>query len=119
MAPGSTAYSHLCQTNVSSYAIVGSWEPDAFFSHAAEEGLFKNILVNLFYDLDRNGFQGNFTGDNDLQVNLTSQAGGLDSGGFRLPGNAAIPNEIVIYPNTVHSSKLIIPLDQNISSELH
>jgi hypothetical protein len=116
LVPGSTAYMHLCRTNVTSYAIAGSWAPGASNSRLDEAVLHKNILGNPFFDLDRDGFQGNM-GNNDLQVNLTSQVGGLDSQ-FRLPSNSTIPNQSEVYPSTVHSS-LLIHGDQNVTSELH
>jgi hypothetical protein len=101
LAPSSAAFSHLCQTNVTSYAIAGSWAPSAYGSRAAMEGLFSNILGNPLFDLDKDGFQGNFQGNNDLQVNLTSQVGGLQSE-FRQSSSSDIPNQSAVYPNTIH-----------------
>jgi hypothetical protein len=103
LAPSSAAFSHLCQTNVPSYAIAGSWAPSAFGSHAVMEWLFSNILGNPQFNLDIDGFQGNFQGNNDLQVNLTSQIGGLQSE-FRQPASTDIPDQSAIYPNTIHGS---------------
>lgn len=113
LIPRSTAYSHLCQTNVSSYAIAGTWAPDAFASHQITEGLFKNILGNPLFDLDTDGFQGqgDFEGNNDLQINLTSQVGGLHSA-FRKPNDNNIPNESAVYLSTVHGSFLIPDHDE-------
>jgi pimeloyl-ACP methyl ester carboxylesterase len=116
LIPGSVAYSHLCQTNVSSYAIAGSWAPYAFRTHEFMEELYESILGSIKFDLDEDGFQDNFQGNNDLAVNLTSQIGGLNSA-FRLPGNVTtVPNESVVYPNTVHWNKPI--LDPNIHAEI-
>ena len=116
LIPGSTAYSHLCQTNVPSYAIAGSWEPNGIQSHLNMEFLFKNILGNPQFDLDIDGFQGNFQGNNDLQVNLTSQAGGLHST-FRWPTDNSpntLPDESAIYSNTVHAKFFVAIPEQNI-----
>ena len=103
LAPGSAAFSHLCQTNVPSYAIAGSWAPSALGSHEAMEWLFSNILGDPLFDLDIDGFQGKFQGNNDLQVNLTSQIGGLQ-GEFRQTASTDIPNQSAVYPNTIHAS---------------
>ena len=103
LAPDSTAFSHLCQTNVRSYAIAGSWAPSAFGSHTIMEGLFRNILGDPRFDLDMDGFQGNIQGNNDLQVNLTSQTGGLHSE-FRQLDSSDVPNHSTVYPNTIHGS---------------
>jgi hypothetical protein len=103
LAPGSAAFAHLCQTNVPSYAIAGSWAPNAFGSHMVIEGLFKNILGDPLFDLVIDGFQGNFQGNNDLQVNLTSQIGGLQSE-FRPLASSDVPNQSAVYPNTIHGS---------------
>jgi pimeloyl-ACP methyl ester carboxylesterase len=116
LIPGSIAYSHLCQTNVKSYAIVGSWGPNAVASHFLMESLFKNLLGDPTFNLDIDGFRGNFQGDNDLQVNLTSQAGGLHTV-FPISNNPkhdALPNESKGYNNTVHSSIFIAPPDQSL-----
>ncbi len=102
LSPRSVAYSDLCQTNVSSYAIAGSWKPGAIVSRDAQEEFYKNILGDPFFDLDIDGFQG----DNDLQVNITSQLGGLDEK-VRNVGNDSLPNQAAIYHNTVHGSHLI------------
>jgi hypothetical protein len=102
LSPRSVAYSDLCQTNVTSYAIAGSWKPGAIVSRDAQEQFYKNILGDPFFDLDMDGFQG----DNDLQVNVTSQLGGLD-GKVRNVGNDTLPNQAAIYNNTVHGSHLI------------
>ena len=74
LIPGSRAYSHMCPTNVKSYAIVGVWEPSDIRSRTDQELLFKTIKGRLEFDLDRDAFQGR---PNDLLVSVTSQAGGL------------------------------------------
>ena len=102
---------YLCQTSVPSYAIAGSWRPNAINDHSYEQTLFGNILSIPSFDLDKDGFHGN----NDLQVNITSQTGGLHSI-FRSPGTHDIPNESEIYPSIVHSDA-VNKLDQNVFSE--
>ena len=67
--------------------------------------------------MDKDGFGGNTQGDNDLQVSITSQLGGVDGIKFRSLTNSTIPNKSEVYNNTVHSSALIQG-DQNIFSEL-
>jgi hypothetical protein len=103
LIPGSIAYSHLCQTNVKSYVIVGSWGPRGVASKDSLESFYKNILNNPTFNLDKDGFQGNFQGNDDLQVNLTSQAGGLPTV-FQLPNNKQniLPPESAGYLNTIH-----------------
>lgn len=103
LAPGSAALSHLCPTDVRSYAIAGSWAPSAFGSHEVIEASFKNILGDPLFDLDTDGFQGKFQGNNDLQVNLTSQIGGLKSE-FRQLASNDLPNQSAIYRNIIHGS---------------
>lgn len=114
MIPGSIAYSHLCPTNVKSYAIVGSWGPNAVASHFLMESLFKNILGDPTFNLDTDGFRGNFQGDNDLQVNLTSQAGGLHTKFLTSNTHGALPNESKGYNNTLHTSIFIALSDQSL-----
>lgn len=75
LTPGSIAYDRLCQTNVPSYAIGGSWTSKATNSHSSMEIFYRTILGYLLFDLDKDGFQGYFEGDNDLQVNIFSQTG--------------------------------------------
>lgn len=69
--------------------------------------------------MDKNGFKGNNQGNNDSQVNLTSQLGGLNNIKFRSVTNETIPTHGEIYNNTVHSSFLIQAGDQNVVSELY
>ena len=115
---------HLCQTDVKSYAIAGSPEPYGLASHKATESLFQNILGNPLFNLDIDGFHGVFQGNNDLQVNLTSQSGGLHSS-FRHLGstshssNNSIPSESEVYPNTVHSDRLVFDNKTIVSAETY
>jgi hypothetical protein len=48
LIPKSTAYSHLCQTNVQSYAIAGIWAPNAENSYLQEQLFYQSILENQF-----------------------------------------------------------------------
>ena len=83
LIPRSDAYSHLCQTNVSSYAIAGSWKPNATDSHSDQERVYKVLTKNPEFRLNEDGFQD----DNDLVVNITSQLGGLQNQTFQPNGN--------------------------------
>ncbi len=116
LIPGSIAYSHLCPTNVKSYAIVGSWGPLGNASMKQLQSFFRNITNNPSFNLDRDGFKGNFQGNNDLQVNLTSQAGGLHTV-FPLPTNSKqndLPPESVGYFNIIHAPIFIAQSDKNL-----
>jgi hypothetical protein len=84
--------------------VVGGLMPSMFI---LPNRLFMEISSNPFLDLDRDGFYG----DNDLQVNIPSQIGGLPSA-LRLSDSQDIPNESEVYRNTVHSNALK-GLDQN------
>jgi len=112
LIPGSDAYSHLYQTNVKSYAIAGSWKPNADDSHESQEWDFQFITDNLDFNLGRDGFHD----DNDLVVSITSQLGGL--GGLqnqiRQPENNDIPNKSAIYSNIIHGSLLIKKHDKDV-----
>jgi len=119
LIPGSDAYSHLYQTNVKSYAIAGSWKPNANDSHESQEWNYQFITDNLGFNLDRDGFHD----DNDLVVSITSQLGGLpyqirQPGSNDPPNEEDIPNKSAIYPNTVHAS-FLIKRDKDISSETY
>ena len=107
----SIAYRHMCPTNVPSYAIAGSWIPCAFNGHTLMERFYRNLLNDPTFNLDIDGFGGNFIGNNDLQVDLTSQTGGLNSSFRQLTDSGtnidSIPKESSVYPNTVHSSNWI------------
>jgi triacylglycerol esterase/lipase EstA (alpha/beta hydrolase family) len=99
LAPDSAAYSNLLPTSVKSYAIAGSWKPDANMSHKDLEEYYRNILGNPFFSLDRDGLYG----DNDLQVSVSSQLGGLD-GKRRRSVDKNPPKYGAIYENTLHSN---------------
>lgn len=99
LAPCSAAYSNLLPTNVKSYAIAGKWMPDATMSHRVMEEYYRNIQGNPFFSLDTDGFKG----DNDLQVSVSSQLGGLD-GKCRESTDQNPPKYGAIYKNTIHSS---------------
>jgi triacylglycerol esterase/lipase EstA (alpha/beta hydrolase family) len=108
LIPNSTAYSHLCQTPVSSYAIAGSWKSKATDSHSDQERVYKVITKNPEFRLDEDGFQG----DNDLVVSITSQLGGLQNQ-TRQPDSNNIPNNSSVYNNTVHVIGYIMGNDAN------
>jgi hypothetical protein len=115
LIPGSNAYSHLCQMPVTSYAIAGSWRPDATDSYSNQEGVYKAITENNTFNLDKDALPD----QNDLVVRVTSQLGGLPYH-FRQPGSNDIPNESSVYNNTVHTSYYIMGSDKNkikVSSE--
>lgn len=113
LAPDSAAYPNLLPTNVKSYAIAGSWKPDANTSHNILEENLRNILGNPFFSLDRDGFHG----DNDLQVSISSQLGGLD-GKHRRNGDKNMPKFGAIYINALHSSGFNFDDIDKVSSEL-
>jgi PGAP1-like protein len=115
LIPGSDAYSHLCQTNVSSYAIAGSWRPDATDSHSNQEGVYKAITENNTFNLEDNDV---LTDQNDLVVSVTSQLGGLPYQ-VRQPEGNDIPNSSSVYDNTVHTTYYIRgnDINKNVSSE--
>jgi len=49
LIPNSNAYSHLCQTNVKSYAIAGSYRPNANESHSSQESFYKTVVDSKCY----------------------------------------------------------------------
>jgi hypothetical protein len=114
LIPGSDAYSHLCQTNVSSYAIAGSWRPNSTDSHSNQEGVYKVITDENTFNLDKDVL----TDQNDLVVSVTSQLGGLPYQ-VRQPGSNDIPNNSSVYDNTVHTTYYIRgnDINKNVSSE--
>lgn len=119
MIPESDAYSHLCQTNVKSYAIAGSWKPNAKHSHESQERDYRCIIDKFSFNLDTDGFHD----DNDLVVSVTSQLGGLPCqfrqiGSNNIPTDDEIPNKSAVYPNTVHASSMIKG-DNNVTSETY
>ncbi len=99
LAPCSAAYSNLLPTNVKSYAIAGSWKPYAIMSQEDLEEYYRNILGDPFFSLDKDGFNG----ENDLQVSVSSQLGGLD-GKCRRSVDKNPPKYGAIYENTIHAS---------------
>jgi hypothetical protein len=114
LIPGSDAYSHLCQTNISSYAIAGSWMPNATESHSNQEGVYKVITDKNTFNLDKDVL----TDQNDLVVSVTSQLGGLPYQ-VRQLGSNDIPNNSSVYDNTVHTTYYIRgnDINKNVSSE--
>jgi pimeloyl-ACP methyl ester carboxylesterase len=48
LAPDSAAYSNLLPTNVKSYAIAGSWKPDAIVSHEFLEEYYRQLCIHQF-----------------------------------------------------------------------
>ena len=118
LVPGSKAYSDMCQTNVPSYAIAASWSPNANNSYRDIQNLYRNITDNQKFDLDINGFNGTTRGNNDLQVNLTSQLGDLPIQ-WRIPNSSILPNQSEAYNNTVHYVLLYNTTDTNANWELN
>ena len=114
LIPGSDADSNLYQTNVKSYAIAGSWKPNAKDSRDSQEYDYQFITDNLGFNLDRDGFHD----DNDLVVSVTSQLGGLGDlqNHIRQAKSKDIPAKCAIYPNTVHASFLISKHDKEVVS---
>jgi triacylglycerol esterase/lipase EstA (alpha/beta hydrolase family) len=113
LAPDSAAYSNLLPTSIKSYAIAGSWKPKANMSHKDLEEYYRNILGNPFFSLDRDGLYG----DNDLQVSVSSQLGGLD-GKRRSSVEKNPPKYGAIYENTLHSSWFIKDDNDKVTAEL-
>ena len=56
LVPNSNAYSHLCRTNVKSYAIAGSYRPNATESHSSQESYYKIIVDPDHFNLDKDAF---------------------------------------------------------------
>lgn len=113
LIPNSNAYSHLNQTDVKSYAIAGSYRPNASESHCSQESFYKNIVDSDDFNLDNNAFNGC---DNDLLVSVTSQLGGLPKQ-IRHPNSNDIPNHSAVYCNTVHEKFYIKDDDKGLLSE--
>jgi pimeloyl-ACP methyl ester carboxylesterase len=113
LIPRSNAYSRLYQTNVKSYAITGTWKPDAKDSHGSQELYYKTIADADDFNLD-NTLDGDDDA-NDLVVSATSQLGGLPKQIRKLNSND-IPNHSALYWNTVHDS-FYIRDDKDIFSE--
>jgi pimeloyl-ACP methyl ester carboxylesterase len=100
LIPKSNAYSRLNQTNVKSYAIAGSYRPNAHESHTFQESYYKTIVDPDHFNLDKDAFDDY---DNDLVVSVTSQLGGLRNQ-IRQPNSNDIPSHSAVYCNTVHDS---------------
>jgi pimeloyl-ACP methyl ester carboxylesterase len=113
LIPRSNAYSRLYQTNVKSYAIAGTWKPDAKDNHGSQELYYKTIADADDFNLD-NTLDGDDDA-NDLVVSATSQLGGLPKQIRKLNSND-IPNHSALYWNTVHDS-FYIRDDKDIFSE--
>ena len=113
LASDSAAYFNLRPTRIKSYAIAGSWKPEAKKSHYDMEEYYRNILGNPFFSLDRDGL----CGDNDLQVSVCSQLGGLD-GKRRRSVDKNPPKYGAIYENTLHSSWFIKNDNDKVTAEL-
>jgi len=118
LIPGSSAYSKMCQTNISSYAIAASWAPNAKNSYNDIQYMYRNITGNPNFDIDINGFNGTTHGNNDLQANITSQLGGLPIQ-FRIPDSTTLPNQSEVYNNTVHYFNLLDKNDTHATWELN
>jgi PGAP1-like protein len=113
LVPMSNAYSRLYQTNVKSYAIAGTWKPNAKDSHEDQELYYKPIADIDDFKLD--GKDG-FNDDNDLVVSVKSQLGGLPCQIRQLNSND-IPDHSALYCNTVHTDFYIKDKDKGIFSE--
>jgi hypothetical protein len=111
LVPKSNAYSRLYQTNVKSYAIAGTWKPNAKDSHGDQESYYKTITDNDNFNLDGKDVLDD---DNDLVVSVTSQLGGLPKQ-IRQPNSNDIPDHSALYCNTVHTDFYI--KDKDIFSE--
>jgi hypothetical protein len=83
----------------------------ANMSHDNLQKLFQNITGNPRFNLENDAFHG----ANDLQVSLTSQAGGIHSV-FRQPDNSTIPIGSETYNNTIHAQNFMA--DYGINHEL-
>jgi pimeloyl-ACP methyl ester carboxylesterase len=112
LVPMSNAYSRLYQTNVKSYAIAGTWKPNANVSHRSQESYYETITNKDYFNLDKDAFDGE--DDNDLVVSATSQLGGLPKQIRQLNSND-IPDHSALYCNTVHTDFYI--QDKGIFSE--
>jgi pimeloyl-ACP methyl ester carboxylesterase len=113
LIPGSNAYSHLSQTNIKSYAIAGSYKPNATESHKCQELYYKNIVDSDDFNLDRDAFDNC---DNDLLVSVTSQLGGLPKQ-IRHPNSDDIPKHSAVYHNTVHEQFFVNNDDKDVFTE--
>ena len=101
LKPNSDAYLHLNRTDVSSYAIIGNWKPNAQKSHKYLEDFYRNISSNPSFNLEG---KESFGEDNDLQVNITSQSGGLLGYSKCNREDPNLTTGSIIYNNTVQGS---------------
>jgi hypothetical protein len=113
LIPNSNAYSRLNQTNVKSYAIAGSYRPNADESHSSQESYYETIVDSDDFNLDNDAFDGY---DNDLLVSVTSQLGGLPNQSRQSNSND-IPSHSAVYCNTVHEKFYIKDEDRGVLSE--
>jgi hypothetical protein len=113
LIPKSNAYSHLHRTNVKSYAIAGTYRPNAKKSHNFQESYYQTVLDSNEFNLDKDAFDDY---DNDLLVSVTSQLGGLRKQIRKLSSND-IPNHSAVYCNTVHECFYI--KDKDVFSEIN
>jgi hypothetical protein len=111
LVPMSNAYSRLYQTNVKSYAIAGTWKPNANESYKFQELYYRTITDKDDFNLD--GKDG-FNDDNDLVVSVKSQLGCLPCQ-IRQLNSKDIPDHSALYCNTLHTDFYI--KDKGIFSE--
>jgi hypothetical protein len=114
LIPHSVAYSNLCPTHVKSYAIAGDWRYHGTRSHDALEAFYKNILNSSTFSLEKDAFYDN----NDLQVSVTSQLGGISNPTRPQHDGGNIPDKSAVYFNVVHSVRLVSPFDVELYAEL-
>jgi hypothetical protein len=79
--------------------------------------MYRNITGNPNFDIDLNGFNGTTHGNNDLQVNITSQLGGLPIQ-FRILNSTTLPNQSEVNNNTVHYFNLLNKNDTDVTWEV-
>jgi pimeloyl-ACP methyl ester carboxylesterase len=115
LIPKSNAYSHLHQTNVKSYAIAGTYRPNAKKSHTFQESYYQTVVDSNQFNLDKDAFDDY---DNDLVVSVTSQLGGLRKQIRKLSSND-IPNHSAVYCNTVHDCFYIKDNNKDVFSEIN
>jgi pimeloyl-ACP methyl ester carboxylesterase len=115
LIPKSNAYCHLYRTNVKSYAIAGTYRPNANKSHSCQESYYKTVVDSNQFDLDKDAFDDC---DNDLLVSVTSQLGGLRKQIRQLNSND-IPNHSAVYCNTVHECFYIKDGNKEVFSEIN
>lgn len=114
LKPNSIAFSNLNETNVSSYAIIGNWKIGAQNSHDDLQEFYRNITGVQEFTLEGKEAFGEA---NDLQVNITSQSGGLLDYSKCDRKDSNIPTGSMIFNNTVHGS-LLNSNGTNVNAEL-